>query len=48
MSPDFGLQAQVNAVTGNGGREHSRTDVLNVMVDGEWLIDDQSSLKGGF
>lgn len=46
VSPDFGLQAQVNAVTGNGGREHSGTDVLNVMVDGEWLIDDQSSLKG--
>lgn len=46
VSPDFGLQAQVNAVTGNGGREHSETDMLNVMLDGEWLIDDQSSLKG--
>lgn len=46
VHPDLGLQAQINTVDGQAGRDHSETDVLNIMLDGEWRISDSASLKG--
>lgn len=46
ITPSFGLQAQLNTVTGEGGRDHSDTDVLNFILDGEWYLSDRASLKG--
>lgn len=46
ITPNFGLQAQLNAITGKGGRDHSDTDVLNFILDGEWYLSNRDSLKG--
>lgn len=45
ISPDFGLQAQVNVLTGSSFRDHSDTDVVNLVLDGDWFIGDDAELK---
>lgn len=43
----LGLQLQANAIEGEGERDHSRTSVRNVMLDGEWYPTDRTDLKAG-
>lgn len=46
VNDSLGLQLQVNSQQGEGWRSHSDTDVSNVQLNADWLIDDYSSLKG--
>lgn len=46
VNDSLGLQLQVNAQEGQGWRSHSDTDVNNVLLNADWLIDDYSNLKG--
>jgi Fe(3+) dicitrate transport protein len=46
LTPDFGMQAQINVLRGESFREHSETDVTNLILDTDWLLDNGGELKG--
>lgn len=46
VSPDLGVQVQANVLTGSSFRDHSDTDVGNFVLDADWLVDDDSEIKG--
>lgn len=45
VSPDFGLQVQANVLTGDSFRDHSQTDVANLVLDADWFVNDDAELK---
>lgn len=47
LTDNFGLQLDLNTVSGEYGREHSDTDVQNYRLRGQWDIDDKRSLSFG-
>ncbi|HEJ1321510.1 TPA: TonB-dependent siderophore receptor [Pseudomonas aeruginosa] len=47
LTDNFGLQLDVNTISGEYGREHSETDVQNYRLRGQWDIDDSRSLSFG-
>lgn len=47
LSDNFGLQLDLNTVTGEYGREHSDSEVQNYRLRGQWDIDDTRSLSFG-
>lgn len=46
VNDSLGLQLQVNTLQGDGWRDHSETDVNNILLDADWFINDNASLKG--
>ena len=47
LTDSFGLQLDVNTLSGEYGREHSDTDVQNYRLRGQWNIDDDRDLSFG-
>nr|WP_298143132.1 TonB-dependent siderophore receptor [uncultured Pseudomonas sp.] len=47
LTENFGLQLDLNTVSGEYGREHSDSDVQNYRLRGQWDIDDTRSLSFG-
>ncbi|WP_439859472.1 TonB-dependent receptor family protein [Pseudomonas sp. MBLB4136] len=47
LTDNFGLQLDLNTVTGEYGREHSDSEVQNYRLRGQWDIDDTRSLSFG-
>ncbi|TWC31338.1 Fe(3+) dicitrate transport protein [Pseudomonas sp. SJZ079] len=47
LTDNFGLQLDLNTVTGEYGREHSDSEVQNYRLRGQWDIDDERSLSFG-
>jgi len=45
LNNSFGLQIQGNLLRGDSFRGHSDTQVNNLVLDADWLIDDSSELK---
>lgn len=48
VKDDLGLQLQVNTVNGESFRQHSQTDILNVIFDTEYYPSDNSEIKANF
>ncbi|MFZ5557344.1 MAG: TonB-dependent receptor plug domain-containing protein [Pseudomonadota bacterium] len=48
LTPELGLQLQVNLQAGDGERDHSATDVQNLQLDGQWLPGNDAELKARF
>jgi Fe(3+) dicitrate transport protein len=47
LTDNFGLQLDLNTITGEYGREHSDSEVQNYRLRGQWDIDDERSLSFG-
>ncbi|AGI23267.1 ferric vibrioferrin receptor [Pseudomonas sp. ATCC 13867] len=47
LTDNFGLQLDLNTLSGEAGREHSDTDVQNYRLRGQWNIDDYRDLSFG-
>ncbi len=47
LTDNFGLQLDLNTVSGEYGREHSDSEVQNYRLRGQWDIDDTRSLSFG-
>ena len=47
LTDNFGLQLDINTLSGSYGREHSDTDVQNYRLRGQWNIDDDRDLSFG-
>ncbi|RFC37344.1 MAG: Fe(3+) dicitrate transport protein [Candidatus Nitrotoga sp. LAW] len=47
VNDKLGLQLQANVIDGNTAREHSKTEVNNLMLDSHWLVTDKSEVKAG-
>lgn len=47
LTENFGLQLDINTLSGEYGREHSDTDVQNYRLRGQWNIDDDRDLSFG-
>lgn len=47
LTDNFGLQLDLNTVSGEYGREHADSDVQNYRLRGQWDIDDTRSLSFG-
>lgn len=47
VNEKLGLQLQANILNGQTAREHSRTEVGNLMLDSHWLVTDRSEVKAG-
>ncbi|MDX1723766.1 MAG: TonB-dependent siderophore receptor [Pseudomonas sp.] len=47
LTDNFGLQLDLNTVSGEYGREHSDSEVQNYRLRGQWDIDDSRSLSFG-
>ena len=47
LTDNFGLQLDINTLSGEYGREHSDTDVQNYRLRGQWNIDDDRDLGFG-
>ncbi len=47
LTDNFGLQLDLNTITGEYGREHSSTDIQNYRLRGQWNIDDDRDLSFG-
>ncbi|KAB0491679.1 TonB-dependent receptor family protein [Pseudomonas psychrophila] len=47
LTDNFGLQLDINTLSGEYGREHSDTDVQNYRLRGQWNIDDDRDLSFG-
>ena len=47
LTDNFGLQLDLNTITGEYGREHSDSEVQNYRLRGQWDIDDTRSLSFG-
>ncbi|WP_246533191.1 TonB-dependent receptor family protein [Pseudomonas lalucatii] len=47
LTDNFGLQLDLNTITGEYGREHSDSEVQNYRLRGQWDIDDSRSLSFG-
>ena len=47
LTDNFGLQLDLNTITGEYGREHSDSEVQNYRLRGQWDIDDARSLSFG-
>ena len=45
LSDTFGLQLQANTLRGDSFRDHSSTEVNNMVLDADWLISGNSELK---
>lgn len=45
VNNDLGLQLQVNSINGESFREHSQTDITNIILDSEYYPNDNSELK---
>ncbi len=45
VTDDLGLQLQVNLQDGEGFRDHSDTDVQNIILDAQYFIDDKNELE---
>lgn len=45
VTENLGLQLQVNAVRGDGFRDHSDTEVNNFILDGIYFLDDRNELR---
>lgn len=46
LTPEFGIQAQANVLTGESFRDHSDTDVSNFILDTDLLLENGGELKG--
>lgn len=46
VTDSLGLQLQFNTLQGEAWREHSETEVYNVLLDADWFISDSAELKG--
>lgn len=46
LNDSFGLQFHANTLQGEAWREHSDTDISNLMLDADWYMTDNTSLKG--
>lgn len=44
VTDDLGLQLQVNLQDGEGFRDHSETDVQNIILDANYYVDDKNEL----
>lgn len=44
VTDDLGLQLQVNLQDGEGFRDHSETDVQNIILDAQYFVDDKNEL----
>lgn len=44
VTEDLGLQLQVNLQDGEGFRDHSETDVQNIILDAQYFVNDQHEL----
>jgi Fe(3+) dicitrate transport protein len=44
VTDDLGLQLQVNLQDGEGFRDHSETDVQNIILDAQYFVNDQHEL----
>lgn len=44
VTDDLGLQLQVNLQDGEGFRDHSDTDVQNIILDAQYFVNDQNEL----
>jgi Fe(3+) dicitrate transport protein len=44
VTDDLGLQLQVNLQDGEGFRDHSETDVQNIILDAKYYVDDKNEL----
>ncbi|NWA08623.1 TonB-dependent siderophore receptor [Pseudomonas gingeri] len=47
LTDNFGLQLDLNTISGEAGREHSDTDIQNYRLRGQWNIDDDRELSFG-
>ncbi|CAH1078787.1 TonB-dependent receptor family protein [Candidatus Nitrotoga sp. 1052] len=47
VNDKLGFQLQANVIGGNTAREHSKTEVNNLMLDSHWLVTDRSEVKAG-
>ncbi|NQD95916.1 TonB-dependent receptor plug domain-containing protein, partial [Pseudomonas sp. CrR25] len=47
LTDNFGLQLDLNTITGEYGREHADSEVQNYRLRGQWDIDDTRSLSFG-
>lgn len=47
LTDNFGLQLDVNTLSGEYGRGHSETDIQNYRLRGQWNIDDDRDLSFG-
>lgn len=47
VSERLGVQAQANVIAGNAEREHSKTEVGNLMLDADWFVTDNAEIKAG-
>lgn len=47
LTDNFGLQLDLNTISGEYGREHSDSEVQNYRLRGQWDIDDARSLSFG-
>lgn len=45
VTDDLGLQLQVNLQDGEGFRDHSDTDVQNIILDAQYFLDDKNELE---
>ncbi|QXI30807.1 TonB-dependent siderophore receptor [Pseudomonas vanderleydeniana] len=47
LTDNFGLQLDLNTLSGEAGRQHSDTDIQNYRLRGQWNIDDDRELSFG-
>lgn len=47
LTDNFGLQLDLNTLSGQAGREHSDTDIQNYRLRGQWNIDQDRDLSFG-
>lgn len=47
LSDNFGLQLDLNSISGETAREHSDSDIQNYRLRGQWNIDDNRDLSFG-
>ncbi|WP_017903913.1 TonB-dependent siderophore receptor [Pseudomonas asplenii] len=47
LTDNFGLQLDLNTISGEAGRQHSDTDIQNYRLRGQWNIDDDRELSFG-
>lgn len=47
LTDNFGLQLDLNTLSGQAGREHSDTDIQNYRLRGQWNIDEDRDLSFG-
>lgn len=46
VTPDLGLQAQLNVLAGDSWRARSNTEAYNLLLGADWFVTDRDQLKG--